>query len=52
MHDMKAINRERYGARMARLKANGEYEPFKKHKAVEGLKRYRNMSEEQRAEVK
>ena len=49
---VKAIHRQRYHERMARLKANGEYEAFKAKKTEEGMRRYRGMTEEQRAEVK
>ena len=49
---VKALNRRRYHERMARLKANGQYETFKTKKAQEGLKRYHSMSEDQRSEVR
>ena len=49
---MKALNRRRYHERMARMKANGEYEAFKKKKVEYGMKRYYAMPEEQRNEVK
>ena len=52
IEDVKAIHRRRYHARMARMKANGEYEAFKAKKTEEGMRRYRGMTEEQRAEVK
>ena len=48
----KALNRRRYHERMARMKANGEYEAFKKKKVEYGMKRYYAMPEEQRTEVK
>ena len=48
----KALNRRRYHERMARMKANGEYEAFKKKKVEYGMKRYYAMSEERRNEVK
>ena len=48
----KALNRRRYHERMARMKANGEYEAFKKKKVEYGMKRYYAMPEEQRNEVK
>ena len=51
MVDMKAINRQRYREKIAQLKAEGEYETFKKHKATVGERRYHNMSDDQRAEV-
>ena len=49
---MKAIHRQRYHERMARMRANGEYEAFKAKKTQEGMRRYHAMSEEQRSEVK
>ena len=49
---VKAIHRRRYHDRMARLKANGEYEAFKAKKSEEGMRRYYGMTEEQRAETK
>ena len=49
---VKALNRRRYHERMARMKANGEYEAFKKKKVEYGMKRYYAMPEEQRNEVK
>ena len=49
---VKALHRRRYHERMARMKANGEYEAFKAKKTQEGMRRYRAMSEEQRSEVK
>ena len=52
IEDVKAIHRQRYHERMARMKANGEYEAFKAKKTQEGIRRYHAMSEEQRAEVK
>ena len=52
VEDVKAIHRRRYHERMARMKANGEYEAFKAKKTQEGMRRYRAMTEEQRAEVK
>ena len=52
-HDkVKALNRQRYRARIERMKASGQYEAFKAKKAVEGLKRYRDMTEEAREERK
>ena len=51
MVDMKAINRQRYCEKIAQLKAKGEYETFKKHKATVGKRRYHNMSDDQQAEV-
>ena len=49
---VKALNRRRYHERMARMKANGEYEAFKAKKVEYGMKRYYAMSEERRNEVK
>ena len=50
--EVKALNRRRYTERMACMKANGEYEAFKKKKVQEGMRRYHAMSEERRNEVK
>ena len=52
IENTKALNRRRYHERMARMKANGEYEAFKKKKVEYGMKRYYAMPEEQRTEVK
>ena len=52
IEDVKAIHRRRYHERMARMKANGEYEAFKAKKTEEGMRRYHAMTEEQRNEVK
>ena len=52
IEDVKAVHRQRYHERMARMKANGEYEAFKAKKTQEGMRRYHRMSEEQRNEVK
>ena len=52
IEDVKAMHRRRYHERMARLKANGEYETFKAKKTEEGMRRYYGMTEEKRAEVK
>ena len=52
VEDVKAIHRRRYHERMARMRANGEYEAFKAKKTLEGMRRYYGMTEEQRAEVK
>ena len=49
---VKALNRRRYHERMARMKATGEYEAFKKKKVEYGMKRYYAMPEEKRTEVK
>ena len=52
IEEVKALHRRRYYERMARMKANGEYEAFKAKKTQEGMQRYHAMSEEQRSEVK
>ena len=52
IEDVKAVHRRRYHERMARMKANGEYEAFKAKKTREGMQRYHAMTEEQRNEVK
>ena len=52
IEEVKALHRRRYYERIARKKANGEYEAFKPKKTQEGMRRYRAMSEEQRSEVK
>ena len=52
IEDVKAIHRQRYHERMARMKANGEYEAFKAKKTREGMRRYHAMSQKQRSEVK
>ena len=52
IEDVKALHRRRYHERMARMRANGEYEAFKAKKTQEGMRRYHAMSEEQRNEVK
>ena len=52
IEEVKALNRRRYNERMARMKANGEYEAFKAKKVQEGMRRYHAMSEEKRNEVK
>ena len=52
VEDVKAVHRQRYHERMARMRANGEYEAFKAKKTQEGMRRYHAMSEEQRNEVK
>ena len=46
------MHRRRYHERMARMRANGEYEAFKAKKTQEGMRRYHAMTEEQRSEVK
>ena len=52
IEDVKAVHRRRYHERMARMRANGEYEAFKAKKTEEGLRRYHAMTEEQRNVVK
>ena len=52
IEDVKALHRRRYHERMARMKANGEYEAFKAKKTQEGMQRYYGMTEEQRTVVK
>ena len=52
IEDVKAVHRRRYHERMARMRANGEYEAFKAKKTREGMQRYHRMTEEQRTEVK
>ena len=52
IEDVKALHRRRYHERMARMKANGEYEAFKAKKTQEGMQRYYGMTEEQREAVK
>ena len=52
IEEVKALHRRRYHERMARMKANGEYEAFKAKKTEEGMRRYYGMTEEQRAVVK
>ena len=49
---VKAYHRRRYHERMARMKANGEYEAFRAKKAQEGLQRYHTMTEEKRQELR
>ena len=49
---VKALHRRRYHERMARMKANGEYEAFRAKAAQEGLKRYHSMTEDKRSEVR
>ena len=52
VEDVKAVHRRRYHERMARMRADGEYEAFKAKKAEQGLLLYHAMSEEKRSEVK
>ena len=37
IEDVKALHRRRYHERMARMRANGEYEAFKAKKTREGM---------------
>ena len=52
IEEVKTIHRRRYHERMARMRANGEYEAFKAKKTEEGMRRYHAMTEEQRNVVK
>ena len=52
IESVKALHRRRYHERMARMRANGEYEAFKAKKTQKGMRRYHRMTEEQRTEVK
>ena len=52
IEDVKALHRRRYQERMARIRANGEYEAFKAKKTKEGMRCYHAMSEEKRSEVR
>lgn len=49
---VKAVHRQRYYERVARMKANGEYDAFKAKKTKEGMRRYYAMSEKQRQETR
>ena len=48
----RAQNRRRYYERMAKLKAEGEYEAFKAKKSKEGMRRYHAYSEEKRDDIR
>ena len=48
----RAQNRRRYYERMAKLKADGEYEAFKAKKSKEGMRRYHAYSEEKRDDIR
>ena len=48
----RAQNRRRYHERMAKLKADGEYEAFKAKKSKEGMQRYHAYSEEKRDDIR
>ena len=52
IEDVKAVHRRRYHERMARMKANGEYEAFKAKKTEEGMRRYHAMTEERPVSAK
>ena len=48
----RAQNRRRYYERIAKLKADGEYEAFKAKKSKEGMRRYHAYSEEKRDDIR
>ena len=52
LEQVRALNRRRYYERMAKLKADGEYEAFKAKKSKEGMRRYHAYSEEKRDEIR
>ena len=52
MEEVRAPNLQRYDARMAPLKATGQYEAFKTKKSTEGVRRYHAMPAEKREELK
>jgi len=52
MTEVRAQNRQRYYARMDRMKATGEYQVFVDKKAKEGIHRYHAMTEEQRVALR
>ena len=52
MEWVRAQNRRRYYERIARLKADGEYEAFKAKKSKEGMRRYYAYSEEKCDEIR
>ena len=49
---VRAQNRRRYYERMAKLKADGEYDAFKAKKSKEGIRRYHAYSEEKRHDIR
>ena len=49
---VRAQNRRRYYERMAKLKADGEYDAFKAKKSKEGMQRYYSYSKEKRADIR
>ena len=50
LEQARAQNRRRYYERIAKLKADGEYDAFKAKKSKEGMRRYHAYSEEKRAD--
>ena len=52
IEEVKSLHRRRYHERMARMKTTGEYEAFAAKKAQQSLKRYHNVSEEKRVEIR
>ena len=52
LEQTRAQNRRRYYERIAKLKADGEYEAFKAKKSKEGMRRYHAYSEEKRDEIR
>ena len=52
LEQARAQNRRRYYERIAKLKADGEYEAFKAKKSKEGMRRYHAYSEEKRADIR
>ena len=52
IEEVKSLHRRRYHERMARMKSTGEYEAFAAKKAQQSLKRYHNVSEEKRVEIR
>ena len=48
----RAKNRRRYHERITHIKESGEYEAFKTKKAAEGMRRYYNLSQDKRDEVR
>ena len=52
LEQVRALNRRRYYERIARLKADGEYEAFKAKKSKEGMRRYHAYSEEKRDDIR
>ena len=52
LEQVRALNRRRYYERIAKLKADGEYNAFKAKKSKEGMRRYHAYSEEKRADIR